>query len=102
MVRYYGKVAYIKNILKMARGWMHTPHLIPVDPPLANGHKLQKPLKESGIYQSFGTISFVGFLLKGRVKRGRDGTMPLSLNTLLPRRLRLGACERLTSSFTKG
>ena len=86
----------------MARGWMHTPHLTPLDPPLANGHKLQKPSKESGMHQSFGTISFVGFLLKGRVKRGRDGTMPLSLNTLLPRRLRLGACERISSITAKG
>ena len=68
VVRYYGKVAYIKNILKMTRGWMHTPHLTPLDPPLANGHKLQKPSKESGIYQSFGPTSFVVFLLKGRVK----------------------------------
>ena len=33
-------------------------------------HKLQKPSKESGIFQSLGTINFVLFLLKGVVKRG--------------------------------
>ena len=37
---------------------------------LATGHKLQKPSKESGMFQSLGTISFVLFLLKGRVKKG--------------------------------
>ena len=37
---------------------------------LATGHKLQKPSKESGTFQSLGTISFVLFLLKGRVKKG--------------------------------
>ena len=43
----------------------------------APGHKLQKPLKESGIFQSLGTINFVNFLLKGKVKRrGEDGTTP--------------------------
>ena len=44
------------------------------------GHKLQKPSKESGIFQSrfffFGTISFVFFSLKGKVKRRGHGTMP--------------------------
>ena len=42
---------------------------------LATGHKLQKPSKESGMFQSLGTISFVLFLLKGRVKKEKDGTM---------------------------
>ena len=37
---------------------------------LATGHKLQKPSKESGMFQSLGTISFVLFLLKSRVKKG--------------------------------
>ena len=44
---------------------------------LAPGHKLQKPSKESGLFQSLGTINFVLFLLKGGVKRGGgQGTMP--------------------------
>ena len=37
---------------------------------LATGHKLQKPSKESDMFQSLGTISFVLFLLKGKVKKG--------------------------------
>ena len=44
---------------------------------LAPGHKLQKPSKVSGLFQSLGTINFVFFLLKGGVKRGGgQGTMP--------------------------
>ena len=38
---------------------------------LATDHKLQKPSKESGMFQSLGTISFVLFLLKGKVKKGK-------------------------------
>ena len=65
-----------KTFLKMAGGRMHTPHPNPPHPPLANGHKLQKPSKESGMFQPLSTISFF-FLLKGRVKRGGGhGKMP--------------------------
>ena len=44
----------------------HTPQFTP--PGSAPSHELQKPLKESGIFQSLGTICL--FLLKGKVKRG--------------------------------
>ena len=71
-----------KKFLKMAGGRMHLPH--PTPSGFAPGHKLQKPSKESGIFQSLGTITFVLFLLKGRVKKGGGhGTMPPTLNTLL-------------------
>ena len=40
-------------------------------PGSAPGHKLQRPSKESGIFQSLGTICT--FLLKGKVKRGGGG-----------------------------
>ena len=50
---------------------------------LATGHKLQKPSKESGMFQSLGTISFVLFLLKGRVKKGEGWHNGPPLNTLL-------------------
>ena len=46
-----------KTCLKMA-GRMHTPHPTPLIRP---GHKLQKPLKEYGIFQSLGIIGFVIF-----------------------------------------
>ena len=49
----------------------------------ATGHKLQKPSKESGMFQSLGTISFVLFLLKGRVKKGEGWYNGPPLNTLL-------------------
>ena len=76
---------------------------IPLILPLgsAPGHKLQKPSKRCGIFQSLGTISFCSFLLRSRVKRGSYIAMPHSLNTLLPRSLRLGACERMISSFKR-
>ena len=65
------KLLTSKTFLKMAGGRMHTPHPTPLDPP--PGHKLQKPSKKSGIFQSLGTIIFVLFLLKSRVKRGGGG-----------------------------
>ena len=48
-----------KAFLKMAGGKMRTPH--PTSLVSAPGHKLQKPSKESDIFQSFGTINFVLF-----------------------------------------
>ena len=57
-----------KALLKMASGRMRSPHPIPLYPPL--GHKLQKLSKESDIFQSLGTISFVFFSKKCRVKKG--------------------------------
>ena len=61
-----------KIFLKMA-GCM--PLILP--PAFANGRTLQKPSKESGTFtfQSLGTIRFVLFLLKSRVKRGGHDTM---------------------------
>ena len=50
------KLYLSKTFLKMAGGRMHTPHPTPGSAP---GHKLQKPSKESGIFHSLGTITFV-------------------------------------------
>ena len=73
------KLHISKTFLKMAGGRMHshTSHSTPLDPSLAIT-KLQKPSKESGIFQSLGTISFC-FLLKASVKKGGGGhgTPPL-------------------------
>ena len=55
-------------------------------PRSAPGHKLQKPSKESGMFQLRGTINFVDFLLKDKVKRRRPeegGCHNAPLNTLL-------------------
>ena len=71
-----------KAILKMAGRRMHSLPLI-LTLGLATGHKLQKPSKESGMFQSLGTISFVLFLLKGRVKKGEGWHNGPPLNTLL-------------------
>ena len=55
-------------MLKMAGGRMHAPH--PTLPVSAPDLKLQKQLKESGIFQSLGTINFVLFTNKSRIKEG--------------------------------
>ena len=48
-----------KTFLKMVVRKRHTPHLTPLgsDP----GHNLQKPSRESDIFQSLGSINFVFF-----------------------------------------
>ena len=53
-VQNYGKFVYIQCIFEMAGERMHTPYPTP-------GHKLQKPPKKSGIFQSLGSINFVIF-----------------------------------------
>ena len=68
-----------KTFSKTTGGRRHT--LILPLPTSAPGHKLQKPSKESGIFQSHGTINFVNFLLEDKVKRrgpgrGENGTTP--------------------------
>ena len=66
------KLQTSKIFSKTTGGRRHTPHLTPLRS--APGHKLQKPSKESGIFQSHGTINFVNFSLKDKVKRrGRGG-----------------------------
>ena len=79
-VRNYGKIVYIINIFEMAGGRMHAPH------PIAPGHKLQKPSKESGLFQSLGTINFFFFTKRRSQKRwGVRHNVPL--NTPLSLRL---------------
>ena len=48
-----------KTFMKRAGGKMHTPH--PISVGSAPSHKLEKPLKESGMFQSLGSISFFRF-----------------------------------------
>ena len=62
-VRNCRKFHTLKIFLKMAGGRVHTSHPSPthLDPPLSPDHKLQKPSKEFGIFQSPGTISFILF-----------------------------------------
>ena len=67
-----------KTLFKMAGGRMYTLILPPGSAP---GPELQKSSKESGIFQIVGIISFVFFLLKGRVKKGGHGTMSPSKYT---------------------
>ena len=59
-VRNYKKnCVYIKNIFE--NGWWEDTYSSSYPPESAPGHKLQKPLKESGIFQSLETINFVLF-----------------------------------------
>ena len=86
-----------KTFLKMAGGRMHTPH--PTPRGSAPGHKLQKPSKESGMFQSLGTICSVFFFYCKTESKGWGAWHNAPLNTLLPRSLRLGACEQIISLF---
>ena len=56
-VRNYGKIVYIKNVFE--NGCWEDAYPSSYPPESAPGHKLQKPSKESGIFQSLGTINFV-------------------------------------------
>ena len=58
-VRNYGKIVFIKKIFE--NGWWEDAYPSFYPPESAPGIKLQKPSKESGIFQSFGTITFVLF-----------------------------------------
>ena len=58
-VRDYGKIVYIKNIVE--NGWWEDAYPPSYPHGSAPGHKVQKPSKESSIFQSLGTISFVLF-----------------------------------------
>ena len=58
-----------KTPLKTVGGGMYT-----TGPNPNPGYELQKPSKESNVFQSlWGTISFVLFYSKGRVKKGGGG-----------------------------
>ena len=70
------------TFLKMAGGKMHSnAYPSSYSPVSAHGHKLRKPSKKSGIFQSLGTISFVPFYEKVESKGGPWHNAPL--NTLL-------------------
>ena len=66
----------------MAGGKMHT-RSSSYPPGSAPGHKLQKPSKESGIFQSLGTINFVLFSKKRSQKGGAWPNAPYLLNSLV-------------------
>ena len=62
-------------------GWWGDAYPLSYSPVCAAGHKLQKPSKESGIFQSLGTISSVLFTKRQIEKGGPWPNAPL--NTLL-------------------
>ena len=67
-----------KTFSQMAGERMHTPHLISLNSPRAISYKNHQ--KESGIFQSLGTINFVLFYKRAESKRGVGGhgtTLPL-------------------------
>ena len=64
-------ITYIKSIVE--NGWWEdacSSSYHPIPPVSAPGHKLQKPSKESGIFQSFGTINFVVFTKRQNQRGG--------------------------------
>ena len=71
----------------------------PLDPPLAIGYeKYQKSLE----YFRHLVPIVLFFFTKRQRQKGRHGNMPSPLNMLLPRSLRLGACERIINFFKGG
>ena len=57
--RNYGKIVHIKNIFE--NGWWEDAYPSSYPPGSTPGHTLKKLSKESGIFQSLGTINFVLF-----------------------------------------
>ena len=67
-VRNYEKIVCIKNIFE--NGWWEDAYPSSYPSGFAPGHKLQKPPKESGIFQSLGTINVVLFTKRQGQKGG--------------------------------
>ena len=93
------KIVCMKNIFE--NGWWEDayPSSYPLDPPLAISY--EKYQKSLAYFRHLAPI--VSFLFtKRQSQKGRHGTMPPFLNMLLPRSLRLGACERIINPFKGG
>ena len=60
---------YQKSFQKWGVGGMYSLSLI-LPSGSAPGHKLEKPSKEPSVFQAFGTINFVFFYKKSKIKRG--------------------------------
>ena len=88
-----------KTFLRMAGGWMDTPHSTPLNPPLAVTYRNHQ---KSMAYFSHLAPLFFFFFTKGRIKRGWVGMAQCTPNYApATRSLRLGASKRL-SSFKGG
>ena len=70
-VRNYEKIVYIKNIYE--NGLWENAYPSSYPPGSTPGYPLEKPSKESGIFQSLGAINLVLFLLKAESKGGGGG-----------------------------
>ena len=67
-VRNYEKIVYIKSIFE--NGWWEDAYPSSYPPGSVRDPKLQKPSKESGIFQSFGTI-ILFFFTKKQSQKGK-------------------------------
>ena len=80
-VRNYRKFVCIKNIFE--NGWWQDAYPSSYLSGFAPGHKLQKPSKESDIFQSLVAPSVLFFFTKRQNQKGGHITMAPPLNTLL-------------------
>ena len=96
MEKLYALKAFLKK--KMAGGWMHAPYPTPLDPPLAISYRNHE--KSLAYFIHLAPVVLFFFTKRQSQKREGHGTMPP--NTLLPRSLRLGACERIINSLKNG
>ena len=83
-----------KTFLKMADGRMHTLILLPRSARTISYRNHEKSL---AYFSHLAPLVLLFFNRRQSQKGGGHGTMPL--NTLLPRSLGLGACERIISLF---
>ena len=66
-VRSYGKIVYIKNIFE--NGWWMNAYPSSYPPGSVPGHKLQKPSKKFGIFQSFIHCHFIPAICKKQMRK---------------------------------
>ena len=81
-IRYYGKIAFIKNIFE--NGWWEDAYSSSYPP----GHELQKPSKESAYFSHLAPL-ILFFFTKRPSQKGEGAWYNDPLNTLLSLRLGL-------------
>ena len=75
------KIAYVKNILKMAGGRMHTPHPIPLDSPLAISYRNYQ--KSLAYFSHLRPLVLFFFTKKAELKGGGGVAQCPRINTHL-------------------
>ena len=101
-VRNYRKFYTLKTFLKMESGKVHISHPgpTPLDPPLTISYRNHQ--KSLAYFSHLAPLVLFFFIKRQSQKKDEVWHNASSLNALLPRSLRLGACEQIISSFKGG